>query len=80
MYHQRRTSLLLLGREIRCHLRSLAVLGYCRVDCPAMKGKLMPKVIYQGNGNTGGSVPVDNTSYAAAGSFTVAGPGSLTLG
>ncbi len=40
----------------------------------------MPKVIYQGNGNTGGSVPVDNTNYAATGSFTVAGPGSLTLG
>ena len=40
----------------------------------------MPKVIYNGNGNTGGSVPVDNTNYAANGSFTVAGPGSLTLG
>jgi hypothetical protein len=40
----------------------------------------MPKVIYNGNGNTGGSVPVDNTNYAAGGSFTVAGPGSLTLG
>ncbi len=40
----------------------------------------MPKVIYNGNGNTGGSVPVDNTSYAANGSFTVQGPGSLTLG
>ena len=40
----------------------------------------MPKVIYNGNGNTGGSVPVDNTNYAASGSFTVAGPGSLTLG
>ena len=40
----------------------------------------MPKVIYNGNGNTGGSVPVDNTNYAANGSFTVAGPGSLSLG
>ena len=40
----------------------------------------MPKVIYKGNGNTGGSVPVDNTNYAANGSFTVAGSGSLTLG
>ena len=39
----------------------------------------MPKVIYKGNGNTGGSVPVDNTNYAANGSFTVAGPGSLVL-
>ena len=56
------------------------MLGYCQVDCPTTKGKLMPKVIYNGNGNTGGSVPVDNTSYAANGSFTVAGPGSLTLG
>ncbi len=27
----------------------------------------MPKVSYNGNGNTGGSVPVDNTSYAAGG-------------
>ena len=36
----------------------------------------MPKVIYKGNGNTGGSVPVDNTNYAANGSFTVAGPGA----
>ena len=40
----------------------------------------MPKVIYNGNGNTGGSVPVDNTSYAVNGSFTVAGLGSLTQG
>jgi hypothetical protein len=56
------------------------VLGHCQVDCPTTKGKLMPKVIYNGNGNTGGSVTVDNTSYAANGSFTVAGPGSLTPG
>src|SRR5262249_29639205 len=40
----------------------------------------MPKVIYEGNGNTGGSVPVDNNNYAANASFTVAGPGSLSLG
>ena len=40
----------------------------------------MPKVIYNGNGNTGGSVPVDNASYAVNGSFTVAGLGSLTQG
>ena len=40
----------------------------------------MPKVIYKGNGNTGGSVPVDNTNYAANGSFPVAQPGSLTQG
>ena len=40
----------------------------------------MAKVIYQGNGNTGGSVPVDNNNYAANASFTVAGPGSLRLG
>ena len=40
----------------------------------------MAKVIYNGNGNTGGSVPVDNTNYAANASFTVAGPGSLSLG
>jgi hypothetical protein len=39
----------------------------------------MPKVIYRGNGNTGGSPPVDNTNYAANGGFTVAGSGSLTL-
>ena len=46
----------------------------------ASEGELMPKVIYNGNGNTGGSVPVDNTSYAVNGSFTVAGLGSLTQG
>lgn len=46
----------------------------------AFEGELMPKVIYNGNGNTGGSVPVDNTNYAANGSFTVAGPGSLSQG
>ena len=40
----------------------------------------MPQVIYQGNGNTGGSVPVDNNTYAANAPFTVAGPGSLSLG
>ncbi|HEY8031437.1 MAG TPA: hypothetical protein VIF02_03385, partial [Methylocella sp.] len=40
----------------------------------------MAKVIYNGNGNTGGSVPVDNSNYAANASFTVAGPGSLSLG
>lgn len=40
----------------------------------------MPKVIYNGNGNTGGSVPVDNTNHAANASFTVAGPGSLSQG
>jgi hypothetical protein len=46
----------------------------------ASEGELMPKVIYDGNGNTGGSVPVDNTSYAVNGSYTVAGLGSLTQG
>jgi hypothetical protein len=40
----------------------------------------MAKVIYQGNGSTGGSVPVDNNSYAANASFNVDGPGSLSLG
>jgi hypothetical protein len=40
----------------------------------------MPQVIYKGNGNTGGSVPVDNTNYAANGSFTVAKSGGLSLG
>ena len=45
----------------------------------ASGGKLMPKVIYKGNGNTSGSVPADNNNYAANASFTVAGPGSLSL-
>lgn len=40
----------------------------------------MPKVIYKGNGNSGESVPVDNTNYSANGSCPIAGPGSLTLG
>ena len=40
----------------------------------------MAKVIYNGNGNTGGSVPVDSNNYAANASFTVAVPGSLSLG
>jgi hypothetical protein len=40
----------------------------------------MPKVIYNGNGNTGGSVPVDNNNYAANAAFNVAGQGSLSLG
>jgi hypothetical protein len=40
----------------------------------------MPKLIYKGNGSTGQSVPVDKTTYAANGSFTVAGSGDLTLG
>ena len=40
----------------------------------------MAKVIYKGNGNTGGSVPVDNTNYAPNAPFTVAGPGSLSQG
>jgi len=39
----------------------------------------MPEVIYKRNANTGGSVSVDNANYAANGSYTVAGPGSLTL-
>ena len=39
----------------------------------------MPNVIYNGNGATG-SVPIDTTSYAANGPFTVTGPGGLTLG
>src|ERR1700693_3068673 len=47
---------------------------------PASGGKPMPKVIYNGNLNTGGSAPVDNTNYTAGGPFTVLGPGSLTLG
>jgi hypothetical protein len=38
------------------------------------------EVIYIGNGNTCGSVPIDNNNYAANASFTVAGPGSLSLG
>ena len=40
----------------------------------------MAKVIYNGNGNTGGSVPVDNNNYAPNASLTVAGPGSLSQG
>jgi len=40
----------------------------------------MPKVIYKGNANIDGSVPVANANYAANGSYTVAGPGSLPLG
>lgn len=40
----------------------------------------MPNVIYNGNGNTGGQPPTDNTTYAANASFTVAGPGNLSLG
>jgi hypothetical protein len=41
----------------------------------------MAKVIYDGNGNTGGSPPADNTNYAPSdASFTVAGPGNLSLG
>jgi len=40
----------------------------------------MPKVIYNGNGNTGGTAPVDNTNHAANSQFTVAGPAALTLG
>jgi hypothetical protein len=40
----------------------------------------VPKVIYNGNGNTGGSAPVDNTNYAANSSFTVAGASGLSLG
>jgi len=31
----------------------------------------MPQVIYNGNGNTGGSVPVDNTNYTANGLLPV---------
>ena len=40
----------------------------------------MAKVIYNGNGNTGGSVPVDSNNYAANAPFTVWGPGSLSQG
>ena len=40
----------------------------------------MAKVIYNGNGSTGGSVPVDNANYAPNAPFTVAGPGSLSQG
>jgi hypothetical protein len=40
----------------------------------------MAKVIYNGNGNTGGSVPDDTNTYAANAAFTVAGPGSLSQG
>jgi hypothetical protein len=40
----------------------------------------MPKIIYNGNGSTGGSAPVDNTNYAANASVTIAGPGNLTKG
>ena len=38
------------------------------------------KVIFKGNGNTGQSVPVTSTNYAANGRFTVAGSGDLTMG
>jgi hypothetical protein len=38
----------------------------------------MPRVIYNGNGNTGGSVPVDSTNYASGSQATVLGnTGSL---
>lgn len=40
----------------------------------------MAQVIYNGNGSTGGTVPVDNNDYAANAPFTVEGPGSLSLG
>ena len=40
----------------------------------------MAKVIYKGNGNTGGSIPVDNNNYAPNAPFTVEAPGSLSLG
>jgi hypothetical protein len=38
------------------------------------------QVIYNGNGSTGGSVPVDNNNYAPNASFSVATPGGLSLG
>src|SRR5437764_15490939 len=55
---------------------------YARSSCWAtsVQGTLMPKIIYNGNGSTGGSVPVDNTNYAANASVTIAAPGSLTKG
>lgn len=40
----------------------------------------MAQVIYNGNGSTGGSVPVDSNNYAPNAPFTVAGQGSLSLG
>ena len=40
----------------------------------------MAQVIYYGNGNTGGSPPTDTTTYAPNAPWTVAGPGSLSLG
>lgn len=40
----------------------------------------MPQVIYNGNGSTSGTVPVDTSTYAASDPFTVAGPGNLGLG
>ena len=39
----------------------------------------MPKVIYNGNGSTSGSVPVDNTTYNSGDTVTVRGnTGTLT--
>ena len=40
----------------------------------------MPKVIYNGNGNTGGSVPVDGNNYNVGDKVTILGPGSLAKG
>ncbi|WP_158014458.1 InlB B-repeat-containing protein [Ralstonia solanacearum] len=37
----------------------------------------MPNVVYNGNGSTGGVVPVDATNYAAGSTVTVAAPGTL---
>jgi len=40
----------------------------------------VPKITYNGNGSTGGSAPVDDTTYAANASVTIAGPGNLAKG
>ncbi|MCW2755441.1 MAG: hypothetical protein JWQ32_2852 [Marmoricola sp.] len=40
----------------------------------------MPKIIYNGNGNTAGSVPTDTNTYSSGGSYTALQPGSLKNG
>jgi hypothetical protein len=38
----------------------------------------MPRVVYNGNGSDGGTVPTDTTNYAVGATVTVAAPGTLS--
>jgi hypothetical protein len=57
---------------------SFIFLGCGDSDSGSETGGSVYTVTYNGNGSTGGTVPVDNTGYAPAATVTVLGKGNIT--